>query len=93
MPARFDRLGISFQYPDNWTIDESDATAGRNSVTVYSPGGAFWNVTQQPSSSDLVQLAQAAVDAMPAFPADGCCAFIGDTLVVKVGSVVVTDLQ
>ena len=36
---------------------------------------------------------QAAVDAMPTFPADGCCAFIGDTLVVKVGSVVVTDLQ
>ena len=36
---------------------------------------------------------QAAVDAMPTFPANGCCAFIGDTLVVKVGSIVVTGLQ
>lgn len=36
--------------------------------------------------------AQAEVDAMPTFPADGCCAFIGDTLVVKIGSNVVTGL-
>ncbi len=36
---------------------------------------------------------QAAVDNMPTFPADGCCSFIGNTLVVKIGSVVVTDLH
>ena len=28
MPAHFDRLGISFQYPDNWTLDDSDALFG-----------------------------------------------------------------
>ncbi|MCE5302188.1 MAG: hypothetical protein LLF97_03645 [Planctomycetaceae bacterium] len=44
MPAQFDRLGISFQYPENWTLDDSDAMLGRKSVTIYSPGGAFWNV-------------------------------------------------
>lgn len=41
----------------------------------------------------LTSADQAAVDAMPTFPADGCCAFIGDTLVVKIGSEVVTDLH
>lgn len=45
MPAVFDKLGIRFTYPDNWTVDESDALGGECSVTVYSPGGAFWAVS------------------------------------------------
>lgn len=64
MPARFEKLGICFQYPDNWTLDEEDALAGGKSVTVYSPGGAFWSVAVHPPSADLARLARAAVDAM-----------------------------
>lgn len=64
MPARFAKLGISFQYPDNWTLDEEDALAGRQSVTVYSPGGAFWSVAVHPRSADPARLAQGAFDAM-----------------------------
>lgn len=64
MPAKFDKLGISFEYPDNWTLDEEDALAGRDSVTVYSPGGAFWSVAVHPGSADPAELAKAAVDAM-----------------------------
>jgi hypothetical protein len=64
MPARFDGLGISFQYPDNWTLDDTDARLGRRSVTVYSPGGAFWSVTVHPDSSEPARLAAAVVEAM-----------------------------
>ena len=64
MPARFDSLGISFQYPDNWTLDDSDAVLGRQSVTVYSPGGAFWSVAIQPGSADPATLAAAVVESM-----------------------------
>lgn len=64
MPARFNRLGISFQYPDNWTLDDTDAMLGRHSVTVFSPGGAFWSVTVQPASADPDELIDAAVEAM-----------------------------
>jgi hypothetical protein len=64
MPQKFEKLGISFQYPDNWTLDEEDAPAGRKSVTVYSPGGAFWSVAVHPRSADPAQLAEAAVGAM-----------------------------
>ena len=64
MPARFEKLGISFQYPDNWTLDEGDALEGGRSVTVYSPGGAFWTVTVHPGSADPHKLAEAAVEAM-----------------------------
>ena len=64
MPLKFEKLGISFQYPDNWTLDEEDALVGRRSVTVYSPGGAFWSVAVHPRSADPARLAKAAVDAM-----------------------------
>jgi len=66
MPAEFNKLGITFQYPDNWELDEEDALSGRRSVTVVSPGGAFWSISVHPGSTDPVILAEAAVDAMKA---------------------------
>jgi hypothetical protein len=67
MPARFDRYGISFQYPENWFLDEEemeDLPEENHVVTVYSPGGAFWAVTVHPRQSDPKKLASAAVKAM-----------------------------
>jgi hypothetical protein len=64
MPARFDKLGISFQYPENWTLDDSDAILGRRSVTVISPGGGFWSVAIQSGSADPAKLAVAVVETM-----------------------------
>ncbi len=64
MPATFDSLGISFQYPENWTLDDSDALLGRKSVTVYSPGGAFWSVAIHSGSTDPDELAKAVVEGM-----------------------------
>jgi hypothetical protein len=64
MPAQFDSLGISFQYPENWTLDDSDALLGRRSVTVYSPGGAFWSVAIHPGKAEPGKLASAAVETM-----------------------------
>ena len=64
MPARFNRLGISFQYPDNWTLDDADAILGRHTVTVYSPGGAFWSVAIHSGSAEPDKLVVAAAEAM-----------------------------
>jgi len=64
MPAEFRKLGIAFQYPENWTLDVQDALAGRRSVTVYSPGGGFWAVSVHPRSANPQSLAKAAVKAM-----------------------------
>ena len=66
MPCQFNRLGISFQYPENWTLDEEETLAGKRSVTVYSPGGAFWSVSVHPRSADPARLAKAVVKAMTA---------------------------
>ncbi len=64
MPAKYVKMGMSFEYPENWTLDEEDALAGRRSVTIYSPNGAFWSLAVHPSSTTPDQLARAAVDAM-----------------------------
>lgn len=60
MPAIYQKLGIRFQYPDNWSLDEGEALEGEKSVSVYSPGGAFWSVMIHPrwqAPEDLVEAA------------------------------------
>jgi hypothetical protein len=67
MPSHFNQYGISFQYPENWTLDEEemeDLPEEHHAVTVYSPGGAFWTVTVHPRNADPRKLAKAAVKAM-----------------------------
>ncbi|HEV7225078.1 MAG TPA: hypothetical protein VGN42_20400 [Pirellulales bacterium] len=64
MPARYDKLGIHFQYPDNWRLDEIEARDNRNSVSVYTPGGAFWTITIHPPDASPQDLADAALAAM-----------------------------
>jgi hypothetical protein len=64
MPAVFEKMGIRFLFPDNWTLDESEMLEGNNTVSVYSPGGAFWSVTLHPPGVDPAQLVATAVAAM-----------------------------
>lgn len=64
MPATFNKLGFRFTYPDNWTIDESEALEGAAAVTVYSPGGSFWSVSLHPKETPTHDLVRSAVKAM-----------------------------
>jgi hypothetical protein len=65
MAAKFDNLGISFQYPENWQLDEAEIRAGQSAVTIYSPGGGFWSVALHTAqTAQPAQMAQAALDAM-----------------------------
>jgi hypothetical protein len=64
MPAVFAKLGIRFLYPDNWELDEKEALAGNPSVTVYSPGGAFWSIDVHPADVNRQELTEAALAAM-----------------------------
>lgn len=64
MPAVYDKLGIRFQYPENWTLDDTEALAGNRSVTVYSPGGAFWSVAVHVPRRPPQELADEALAAM-----------------------------
>jgi hypothetical protein len=64
MPATFNKLGLQFVYPDNWTVDETEALEGAASVTVYSPGGSFWSVSLHPRETPPQELVRSAVQAL-----------------------------
>ena len=64
MPKKFEKPSITFQYPDNWELDEEVGRSGHKSVTVSSPGGAFWSVAVLPLSADPKQMAETVVEAI-----------------------------
>lgn len=64
MPQTYDKLGIRFLYPDNWTLDEGEAVEGGSSVSVYSPEGAFWSIVVEPPAIDPAEMAVAALKAI-----------------------------
>ncbi len=64
MPKEFNNLGISFLYPDNWTVEQNDSSDDGPQVTVFSPNTAFWVVSVHPPLTEPDQLAMAAVEVM-----------------------------
>jgi hypothetical protein len=64
MPAQYEKSGLSFMYPENWTLDEEKAVSGNELVTVYSPEGGFWSVSVYHGAADPVNLANSALEAM-----------------------------
>ena len=64
MPTKYRQPGLRFEYPENWTLEEDRPGAGRASVTVYSPGGAFWTVALHPRETSPLKLAESVVQAM-----------------------------
>ncbi len=64
MPLTYDKMGIRFMYPDNWTLDEEEAIAGAATVSVYGPQGCFWSIVLEPRSADPADLAAAALRAI-----------------------------
>ncbi len=61
---RFNRFGLAFDHPDNWTVDTEDSEGRFATATVYSPGGAFWSVSGHAPGGDPQQLAAAVVAEM-----------------------------
>lgn len=64
MPALYDKFGIRFQYPENWTLETDADAPGKQAVTVYSPQGAFWTISVHPLEADPAELTKAAMQAM-----------------------------
>ena len=60
----FDRFGLAFDYPDNWSVDISDSGGRHAAVTVQSPEGAFWSVSGHAPGGDASELAAAVLGQM-----------------------------
>ena len=54
---RFERFGISFDYPDGWDIDVGDGDHA--AVTVFTPEGGFWSVSGHAAGGRADELAAA----------------------------------
>ncbi len=63
MPATYKNIGVRFDYPDNWRIEE-EALSDQRAVTVHSPGGGFWSVVVHSQSMDPGELVTAAMEMM-----------------------------
>jgi len=60
----FDRFGLAFDYPDNWSLDTEDSEGRFAAVSVQSPEGAFWSVSGHAPGGDPAELATAFVTQM-----------------------------
>ncbi len=60
----FERDGISFRYPTDWTAEIEEDPDGGWSVTVSSPDTAFFLASLQPEASDAGGLADQVLDSL-----------------------------
>lgn len=79
MPAEFERDGLSFQYPENWTLSREPYGSGW-SVTVQSPATAFLTLTLDEGSPGMGELADTALEAMRSEYKELDAAPVGQTL-------------
>jgi hypothetical protein len=66
MPAVFDKLGVHFDYPDNWRIEDYDEGVDSDvvQVVVTSPQSAFWHLCKHPVDVELDTLFDEGLAAM-----------------------------
>jgi hypothetical protein len=64
----FERDGIRFQYPGNWTVEATEGEPGEGgwTVSVQSPETAFLLVSLRPDADDPAQLADQTLEALRA---------------------------
>jgi hypothetical protein len=66
--VRFERMGLVFDFPDDWSVevdaDGASEAGGGPSVTLVSPGGGFWTVCRHEGQDDGRRLTEAIVAQM-----------------------------
>ena len=62
----FERDGVRFEYPGNWTAEPAESEAGGWAVSVHSPETAFILVALRPEADDPAQLADRTLEALRA---------------------------
>jgi len=68
MPAVFSRSDLRFEYPENWSLDETEDDSGDESgceqVMVLSPETAFWHLSKHAPDIELESLFDEALAAL-----------------------------
>lgn len=61
---RFNRFGLAFDYPDNWTVDTDDSLDRFAAVTVHSPEGGFWSLSGHAPGGNPTELSRVVLEQM-----------------------------
>ena len=64
MTATYEKSGLNFMYPENWSLAEDDMEGTPRTVSVQAPTGAFWSLDIYPFSLDIEQLLDETVATM-----------------------------
>jgi hypothetical protein len=64
VPGLYEKDGLRFAYPENWTVDEDDHAQADVAVTVNSPQTAFWSVMYYHGTRDVRKLASCVLDVL-----------------------------
>jgi hypothetical protein len=64
MTASYDRAGLQFVYPENWTLADDTVDEIPRTISVQSPTGGFWSVDIHPFSVEPEKLLEDAVSVM-----------------------------
>lgn len=63
MPRQFEEDGVSFTYPDDWQLEREESESGWT-VSVQSPGTAFWILSFDSSMPTTEEVAEATLEAL-----------------------------
>ena len=64
MPAKYDRDGFAFQYPDNWVLEEDPSDGLPRTVSVTAESGAFWSLSIYDDGTPPAILQQQTIEAL-----------------------------
>ena len=64
MIAHYEKPGIRFAYPENWSIVDEQLDQWPQGVAVQSPQGSYWDLRIFPSRIGLGEVSDQALDAM-----------------------------
>ena len=62
--AIYEQQGVHFEYPENWKLDDDPSDQSQTTITVFSPGGAFWTLSVLPRDIDLPLMLKTLLDAL-----------------------------
>lgn len=64
MTAHYDKFGAKFLYPENWSINDEQLDEWPRSVSVQSPGSAFWQLNVYPERTNPILLCNEVVEVL-----------------------------
>jgi hypothetical protein len=64
MIAHYEKTGIHFAYPENWSVVDEQLDQWPHGVSVQSPNGAYWDLRVFPARMGLSQVSEQALGAM-----------------------------